>query len=113
MKIAHRNPTASWFRVPESADVDPTYEAEVQRSTQHGEREYRRRQGRLARAEARLTAARAEARPRQKHLATLVALVELRRAELEEYRRMMVATAASAAHRGVKSFRPVPPARAS
>jgi hypothetical protein len=113
VKITHRGPAANWFQVPESDAVDPAYEAEVQRSTQRSEREYRQRQERLARAEAKLAAARTEARAKKnrvskKYLAELEALVSLRREELEEYQRMMLSVPASAAHRGVKSFRPVP-----
>lgn len=112
MKITHRNPAANWFRVPPSAVIDPEYEAEVRQSTERGEREYCRRQERLTRAEARLTRAqRCRSGASARKLAELMAVVELRRAELEEYRRMMVAVAASAQHRGIKDFRPVPPVR--
>jgi hypothetical protein len=41
-------------------------------------------------------------------IAELWAAVELRREELEEYKRMALASPASAEHRGKKSFRPVP-----
>lgn len=111
MKIAHRNPTAAWFHVPESATVDPSYAAEVQRHTDRGEREHQRREARLARAEARLAKAQAVTRqqPSHQHLAELQAQVELRRAELEQYRRSMTSAPASAQHRGTRSFRPVPP----
>jgi hypothetical protein len=111
MKISHRTPSANWFHVPPSAVVDADYEAEVQRSTARGEREYRRREQRLAKAEARLATARGENRKKvtRQHLAELVALVELRRAELDEYRRLMVGVPASAEHRGTRSYRPVPP----
>ena len=44
MKITHRNPAANWWHVPESAQVDPAYAAEVQRCIDHGEREYRLRE---------------------------------------------------------------------
>ena len=110
MKITHRSPTANWFHIPPSAVVEPAYQAEVDRSTARGEREYRRRQQRLADAEARLTRAqKCRSRASARKLAELMAVVELRRAELEQYRRMMVTVAASAEHRGSKSFRPVPP----
>lgn len=108
MKITHRNPAASFWHVPESDPVDPAYEAEVRRCTERGEREYRRREGRLKRAEARLAAARRQ-HLRAKQIAELTAIVEIRRQELEEYRRLMVAVPASAKHRGTRSFRPVPP----
>ena len=107
MKIPHRHPASSWFYVPPSAVVDDAYEAEVRRSTEHGEREYRRRMARLARAEARLARAQEVKTPRRQ-LAELVAVVELRRAELDGYRRLMVGVPASVEHRGVRSYRPVP-----
>jgi uncharacterized protein (DUF2132 family) len=107
MKITHRNPAANWFAIPQSAVIDPDYEAEVQWATERGEREYRRRAERLQRAKDRLTKA-TRARTSAKRLAVLEAAVELRRQELEAYRRLMVASAASAEHRGVKSYRPVP-----
>ena len=110
MKIAHRDPRSSPFYVPPSAVVDAAYEAEVRRSTERGEREYQRRTARLAKAEARLARARADT-PRRRHrrrLAELEAVVELRRAELEDYRRLMLGVPASAEHRGTRSYRPVP-----
>jgi hypothetical protein len=107
VKITHRNPAASPFYVPPSAVPDDAYEAEVRASTERGEREYQRRARRLARAEARLAGARAVTTPRRR-LTELTALVELRRAELDDYRRLMLATPASAGHRGIRSYRPVP-----
>jgi hypothetical protein len=107
VKIIHRNPASSWWHVPPSAVVDPAYEAEVRASTENGEREYQRRAQRLARAEARLAKARAVKTPRRR-LAELHALAELRRAELNGYRRLMVGVPASAEHRGTRSHRPVP-----
>lgn len=62
---------------------------------------------RLAKAEARLARASAVKTPRRR-LAELHALVELRRAELDGYRRLMTGVPASAEHRGTRSFRPVP-----
>lgn len=113
MKIAHRNGATNWWRVPESDPVSPEYQAEVDQSTQRAEREFRRAKQRFERAQAKLTEARERrARSRKsvsnKQLAELEALLELRREELAELQRMMVATAASAQHRGVRSFRPVP-----
>lgn len=106
MKIRH-NPNASW--APPSAVVSESYEDEVLRSTEKAERLYRQAQKRLADAEGRLARAqrKASAKNRKRHLAELEAIVELRRVELEKYRRLMVSTAASAAHRGRDSFRPV------
>lgn len=108
MKITHRNPAANWFHVPPSVTVEPEYQVQVDRATENGEREYQRRQQRLARAESRLAKAQ-RGKAAERRLAELTAMVELRRAELEDYRRMMVAVAASAQHRGTRSFRPVPP----
>jgi hypothetical protein len=110
MKITHRNPAASFWRIPESDPVDPAYEAEVRACTERGEREHQRLQDRLARGEAKLARATAHARTRRgrQQVAVLTALVEIRRAELEDYQRTMVAVGASAVHRGTKSFRPVP-----
>jgi hypothetical protein len=111
VKHKHRVPTPSWWQVPPSSYVDPAYQAEVERDTARGEREYRLRQERLACAEERLAAAQ-EAKGRRvsrRRMAELQADVELRRQELETYRRAMVASPASAEHRGVRSYRPVPP----
>lgn len=115
MKITHRNPAGSFWRIPESDPVDAAYQAEVDTCTERGEREYQRLQARLARAESRLTRAQAQATTRRdrKQVATLIALVEIRRAELADYERLMVAVPASAQHRGTKSFRPVPEPHAS
>jgi hypothetical protein len=110
VKITHRDPRSSPFYVPPSAVTDDAYEAEVRASTDRGEREYQRRAARLARAEARLAKARAVTTPRRR-LADLAALVELRRAELDGYRRLMTGTPASAGHRGTRSYRPVPVVR--
>lgn len=105
MKIQHKATGGD----PPSAVVSDEYEAEVQRSTQRNERLYIQAQKRLEQAEARLAKARSatKSKNRKKQIADLEALVELRRNELEEYRRMMVAVAASAEHRGTRSFRPV------
>src|SRR5258708_2213239 len=105
MKITH-NPHGSWQRP--SAVVDPAYQLEVDPSTEKAERQYRLAQKRLEQAQSRLCRAQAHTRMKKRVMAELVALVELRRAELEQYRQLMVSVAASAQHRGVKSFRPVP-----
>jgi len=107
MKIAHRNPAANWFATPESDPVDDAYEAEVQSSTENGEREYASRMRRLQRAEQRLARAQAT-KAKRHHIADLQVLVDLRRAELEEYRRLMVGIPASTVHRGTGAHRPVP-----
>lgn len=90
MRISHRGPASSWFAVPVSDYVEPEYEAEVQEHTERAEREYRKARERLQRAEERL----AEARRRQhaaKRIRQLQELVKLRRAELEEWERLMTA----------------------
>lgn len=89
MKIAHRNPAANWFAIPESDPVDLDYDAEVQQSTQRAEREYERAQERLARAERRLAKAVA-ARQARKRITQLQELVSLRRAELAGLQRLMM-----------------------
>ena len=108
MKIRH-NPHGSWQRP--SVDVDDAYESQVQRSTDKAERQYAAAQRRLARAEERLAKAVSSGKTanHKRVIAELTTAVELRREELEGYRRMMTGVAAGAGHRGVKSFRPVPP----
>lgn len=93
--------------------LDDAYEREVQRSTDKLERAYARAQKRVTQAEGRLAKAQREERTRRKAhvLAQLEAALQARRNELEEYRRMMVGVPASAAHRGTRSFRPVPVGR--
>jgi hypothetical protein len=108
VKLTHRPGSPFW--VPPSATVDPAYQAEVARMMARAERAWRQAERRLADAEHRLGRARRQQRP-AKTLASLAALVELRRDELEHYRRAMEASPASAEHRGRRSFRPVPPAR--
>lgn len=112
MRIAHHQPPGSFWDVPESDPVDGNYEATVQLHTSRSQREHRRLVHRLAKAEAKLSHAR-KAHAKKDDIAVLVYLVEIRRAELEQYRRLMVAVPASAEHRGTKSFRPVPPERGS
>jgi hypothetical protein len=46
--------------------------------------------------------------PKRHTVVELELELETRRAELEEFRRMMVNVPASAAHRGTSSYRPVP-----
>lgn len=90
MRIAHRSPAANWFAVPVSDAVDPEYEAEVQQTTQRAEREYRKAQERLRKAEERLAEA-LRKQQAQKRVTELRELVKLRRAEMEDYRKLMVA----------------------
>ena len=90
MRIQHRRPVADWFAVPTSDYVDPEYEAEVRQATQRAERKYRNAQDLLQRAEERLAEALRKQRAR-KLVRELEGLVELRRAELEDCRKLMVA----------------------
>lgn len=90
MKIGHRHPAATWYAVPESDPVDADYEAEVQQCTERAERDYQRAQERLARAERRLAKA-VTARQARKQVTQLQELVALRRAELAELQRIMLA----------------------
>lgn len=110
MKYRHRVPILP----PVSAVVTPEYQAEVDRSTARAEREYQQAQTRLAAAERRAERVRKQNVPatKQRHhareLATALALVELRRAELEELARMMQSAPSTVSHRGRKSYRPIP-----
>jgi hypothetical protein len=90
MKVTHRHLVSSWFTIPESDPVEPEYEAEVQQATQRGERNYRKAQERLTRAEARLSEA-IQAQEARKRITQLRQEVDLRRAELEDCRRLMAA----------------------
>jgi hypothetical protein len=106
MKIRH-NPNPGWVRP--SAQLSQSYENEVRRSTEKLERQHAAAMRRLEQAENRLARARRKpgAKSRARQLMEMEAVVELRRAELERYRRLMVAVPASAEHRGTKSFRPI------
>jgi hypothetical protein len=104
VKVEHRGPVTSWFAAPVSDPVEPEYEAAVQESTGRAERDYRRAQDRLARAERRLTAAlarQAKASDR-KRIAALREAVDLRRAEVEEYRRLMAAAPDASADKQIR-----------
>lgn len=91
VRLSHRHPGFKlWFAVPVSDTVEPGYEAAVQQATQRAEREYRKARERLARAEERLAEARRKQRAR-KQIAELSGLVELRRAELGDWRKLMTA----------------------
>lgn len=95
MKINHRVPVRAWHAMPESDSVDDDYTAEVQHSTERGEREFRQAQGRLNRAEQRLARAReqntkaARKRAQNRLIKKLEALIIERRAELAEIERLM------------------------
>ena len=93
MKIGHRASGRPWFATPESDSVDDAYEAQVQQSTERGDREYRQAQDRLSRTEKRLASLRGQASVpgRKKLIKRLEALVAERRAEVAEYERLMTA----------------------
>lgn len=107
MKIRHRIPTTE----PRSATLDPDYAAEVERHTARGEARYAAAQRRLKRAEARLLALQKQkgARSRARQIKEAAAYVELRARELESLHRLLSTSPASAEHRGVRSYRPLPP----
>lgn len=108
----HRAGPVPWARVTPVV-LDEEYQRQVDRSTSKLERQYVRAQKRVEQAEGRLQRAKQDTHRKVKAtlLAQLEAELQARRDELEEYRRMMVGVPASAAHRGTKSFRPVPVAR--
>lgn len=108
----HRAAPVPWAQ-PAPVVLDEVYQREVDRSTSKLERQYARAEKRVEQAEGRLAKARRDERTKTKArvLAELEAALQIRRDELEELRRMMVAVPASAAHRGTRSFRPVPVGR--
>lgn len=105
----HRSAPVPWH-IPRPVVLTDTYEREVERSTEKLEREYARAEKRVQQAEARLGRAQRDTKTKTKRhlLAELEAQLQIRRDELEEFRRMMVSVPASAEHRGTKGFRPVP-----
>lgn len=113
MKSRHRVPTMQ--TPPHGQEVTPEYQAEVDRTTESAQRRYRIAEQRLAAAERKAEQLQgqkvkaAQQRQHKRDLATAMALVELRRGELEELARMMQTAPATAGHRGRKSYRPVPP----
>lgn len=113
MKIRHNVPPLGLRSEP----ITPGYQAEVDRSTSKAMVAYERAQRRLRAAEQRLEQARAAqdraadkraARAAKRELAVALELVELRREELRRVESLMKAAPASAEHRGVRGFRPVP-----
>jgi len=104
MKLRH-NPNPGWHRP--SVQIDESYANQVRRSTERAERLYAQAQKRLDRAERSLHRARRLPGTRSRQLAELEAVVELRRIELEKYRRLMQSVPQPAINRGTKSFRPV------
>ena len=104
------NPHRPPWHVSRPVVLDEDYQREVDRCTEKLERQYARAQKRVEQAERHLKAAHTakKRRPNKQTLAALQAVVDARRAELEDYRRMMESTAAPAQNRGQNSFRPVP-----
>lgn len=110
MKIRHNAP-----REPRSADLTPEYEAEVEASMRRGRLRWESEQTALEKAERRRAKVAARkpktakaAKVRKRQLRELDELIELHRQRLQETHRMMRSSPQSAAHRGDKSFRPVP-----
>lgn len=113
MKIKHNAPVIQ----PRSAPVAAGYQAEVDRATGKAAAACARAQRRLTAAEARLAKAEvrnakqlnvARRRLAERELKVASELVELRREELQQIEALMKAAPASAEHRGVRGFRPVP-----
>ena len=113
MKLKHNAPTLR----PQSAVITPEYQTVVDRSTDKAAAAHQRAQRRLAAAQQRLERAetgRAKAvnaqrrRDAERELKVAAELVELRRDELKRIETLMKAAPASAEHRGVHGFRPVP-----
>lgn len=113
MKLKHKVPS---FAV-RSATVTPEYQAEVDRSTNKAMAAYERAQRRLNAAKRRLEKAQQRSAERlnvtrrraaDRELKVAAELVELRREELQRLESLMRSAPASAEHRGVHAFRPVP-----
>lgn len=100
MKIKHRIPVAL---LAKSDPITPEYQAELDRTAAKAEAAYNRALKRLQAAEQRLARAQSKrAAPRQhkRQIAELEAIVELRRQELLDLHRLIVASPASSMHRG-------------
>jgi hypothetical protein len=109
MRLRHNVPSIELRSDPVSA----SYQAEVDRSTNKAVLAYERAQRRLASAERRLDRANAKQqrtsnRRAAREVAIALELVELRREELKRIESLMKAAPASAEHRGVRGFRPIP-----
>lgn len=113
MKIKHNVPACALRIEP----VTVEYQVEVDRSTSKAMVAFERAQRRLAAAELRLEKAEArnaqrlsviQQRAATRELKVAAELVELRREELQRIEALMKSAPASAEHRGVRGFRPVP-----
>ena len=89
-KSRHNPIPPSWYIAPR-AELTEAYQREVDRSTEKLERDYARAEKRVQQAEGRLARAKDSQKEKVKTnlLAQLQAEVEIRRAELEEIRRLM------------------------
>ena len=109
-KITHRVPLHACGL--KSDPITPEYQAEIDRTMIHAEAAYKRAQKRLRAAERRLARAQHStalpAKKRRRQIQELEALVELRRLEMEQTHRLMVATGAPSPNRGKHSYRNVP-----
>lgn len=111
MRIKHRYPVD---RMRFTDDVSAEYQAEVDRQTARRERDYEAASRRLQAAQSRRERIEHESvskTTREKHarrLAAAIALVEVRRLELERIDQQMRTSPQAAQHRGTGSFRPVP-----
>lgn len=105
MRITHKlNP--GWQPKPEI--ITARYQTEIDQATHRSERAYAKALRDLERAEARLRQAQRET-GNMRAVKVAAELVELRRDELRRLEAMMKSVAASAEHRGVRSYRPLPP----
>jgi DNA transposition AAA+ family ATPase len=106
LKLRHHVPV----RHLRSNTITPEYQAEVDRSTEKAMRLYERARRRLEAAEKRLAQLqeKKQGATKRRDLAVAAELVELRREELLRLEALMKAAPASAEHRGVRGFRPVP-----
>ena len=120
MKIQHRVPINN-ISYNMTGKLDPTYEAEVERSTKKLEKEWEKAQKRLESAKAaaesaRLRAAyveeqkaeRLERKTAEKEYRLALSLLAEREEELREIEIMMTSSPAGSQNRGNKSYRPVP-----
>lgn len=88
--------------------VDEAYEAEVRAHTAALEKQYARAQMRLRKSIEDAERVDPSGASKKKRAAELWAIVELRRAELEELAMLMQSSPQSTAHRGTSGWRPVP-----
>jgi hypothetical protein len=111
MKITHRIDGLGSSRNM-TGKLDARYAAEVERMTVSRERAFEKAERALGAAERKLSRIQRtkhkNGRIHAREIAVAWEIVELRRAELAGYARLMTSTPSGANHRGTKSFRPVP-----